>query len=69
MMNATQTPPTDIAQPSVSNGLKESGAKARITFSEELRRLASHFADRPATLAAILAATQGRGFDLLLVLI
>ena len=67
MINATQTPPTDIAHPSLWNGLKES--KARITFSEELRRLANQFADRPATLAAILTATQGRGFDLLLVLI
>jgi hypothetical protein len=40
-----------------------------LAFSEELRQLAVTFAGRPATLAAILAATQGRGFDLVLVLI
>lgn len=41
----------------------------RPAFSEELQHLASQFTDRPVTLAAILLATQGRGFDLLLVLI
>jgi hypothetical protein len=38
-------------------------------FSQELRQLAQEFANRPATLAEILAATRGRGFDLLLLLI
>jgi hypothetical protein len=41
----------------------------RPRFSQELRQLAQEFADRPTTLCEILAATQGRGFDLLLLLI
>lgn len=69
MTNEIKTPPPAAAQPPVPDGLNEPRQTARITFSEELRRLAVHFADRPATLAAILSATQGKGFDLLLVLI
>lgn len=38
-------------------------------FSQDLRDLAQRFADRPARLSEILAATQGRGFYLLLLLI
>ena len=38
-------------------------------FSQDLRDLAQHFADRPARLSEILTATQGRGFNLLLLLI
>ena len=38
-------------------------------FSQELKGLAQHFADRPTRLAEILAATQGRGIYLLLLLI
>jgi len=38
-------------------------------FSQDLRDMAQHFADRPARLAEILTATQGRGFNLLLLLI
>ncbi len=68
-MNNAPTPPPSTARPCVSTGLKETKPTARPTFSEELRHLANHFTDRPATLAAILAATRGRGFDLLLVLI
>jgi hypothetical protein len=49
--------------------LNETTAVPRPTFSEELRQLANQFTDRPATLGGILAATQGRGFDLLLVLL
>ena len=41
----------------------------RSKFSQDLRHLARQFADRPARLSEILAATQGRGFDLLLLLI
>jgi hypothetical protein len=37
-------------------------------FSQELQDLAQQFAVRPARLSEILATTQGRGFDLLLVL-
>ena len=39
------------------------------TFSQELRDLARQFTDRPASLSEILAATRGRGFNLLLLLI
>ena len=42
---------------------------ARPKFSQELRCLAEQFADRPARLSEILAATQGRGFNLLLLVI
>jgi hypothetical protein len=41
----------------------------RAAFSEELRDLAGRFAERPVQLGEILDATQGRGFNLLLVLI
>ena len=41
----------------------------RLTFSQELRALATSFADRPARLQEILEATGGRGFDLLLLFI
>ena len=41
----------------------------RPKFSEELQDLAQQFADRPAGLGELLAATQGRGFNLLLLLI
>jgi hypothetical protein len=44
-------------------------APPRITFSQELGELAAHFAGRPVTLAEILAATKGRGFNLLLLFI
>lgn len=41
----------------------------RAKFSQDLQDLALQFANRPARLSEILAATQGRGFDLLLLLI
>jgi hypothetical protein len=41
----------------------------RVTFSQELRELAGQFAERTVTLGEILDATQGRGFNLLLVFI
>ena len=41
----------------------------RAKFSQELQELAQQFADRPARLSEILAATQGRGFDFLLLVI
>ena len=43
-------------------------ARAAI-FSQDLRELSERFAERAVTLAEILEATKGRGFDLLLVLI
>lgn len=44
-------------------------AKRRLTFSQELYKLGETFAGRPARLSEILEATQGRGFDLLLVFV
>ena len=41
----------------------------RARFSQELRDLAQQFANRPARVSAILEATHGRGFNLLLLLI
>ena len=41
----------------------------RTRFSQELRQLAHEFSARPARISEILAATQGRGFNLLLLLI
>jgi hypothetical protein len=41
----------------------------RARFSEELRQLSVQFADRPAHISDILAATRGRGINLLLLLI
>jgi hypothetical protein len=41
----------------------------RRRFSDELRELATALAEKPASLGAILDATQGRGFGLLLVLV
>lgn len=44
-------------------------APPRVTFSQELRDLAERFAERPVRLGEILEASQGRGFNVLLVLI
>ena len=41
----------------------------RVTFSQELCELAAQFAQRPVRLGEILDATQGRGFNMLLVFI
>src|SRR5262245_3345927 len=48
-------------------GAKRVGARPR--FSEELNALAARFGDQPVCLGDLLAATQGRGYNLLLVLI
>lgn len=69
MTKHAPTPALQTVLPSEAPGAIEAKPMPRVTFSEELRQLADQFADRPATLAAILAATQGRGFNLLLVLI
>lgn len=44
-------------------------AGPRVTFSEELRELAGQFAERPVRLGEILETSQGRGYNLLLLLI
>ncbi len=46
-----------------------SAAPGRVTFSQELRGLAERFTEQPVQLGEILEATQGRGFNLLLVFI
>lgn len=43
--------------------------QTRRRFSDELRELAASLTDKPASLGAVLSATRGRGFELLLVLI
>jgi hypothetical protein len=43
--------------------------KGQPKFSQELQKLVLQFSDRPARLSEILAATQGRGFDLVLLLL
>ena len=68
-MNNTPTPPLSAALPCVATELAGANPAPRPSFSEELQQLANQFVKQPATLKGILAATQGRGFDLLLVLI
>lgn len=64
------TPSTTVpTQPVISASPDKEAVSPKRTFSQELRTLADEFKGRPATLAALLAATQGRGFDLLLLLI
>lgn len=58
--------PTPLIPPSADGALAPA---ARRRFSDELRELATALADQPASLGTILAATSGRGFGLLLVLI
>ena len=64
-MRAITTQPTGLAVRTNRRSLVTS----RPTFSQELRQLADKFADRPTQLSEMLQATQGRGFDLLLVCI
>ncbi len=55
--------------PGAATGSLANKPATRPTFSQELRHLADQFADRPARLSEILAATQSRGVNLLLLLI
>jgi len=50
------------------DGLRR-GPTSRSKFSRDLHELAQQFAGRPARLSEIMKATQGRGFNLLLLLI
>jgi hypothetical protein len=68
-MAATHAPPSPAAFAPVILEPTPRAQTRRPRFSEELQDLAQRFADRPARLSEILAATQGRGFDLLLLLI
>jgi hypothetical protein len=47
----------------------KNGVSAKTRFSQELRALAEQFSERPTQLRELLDATQGRGFNLLLVCI
>ena len=68
-MAAAHAPPSPAALAPVMLEPMPRAQTRRPRFSEELQDLAQQFADRPARLSEILAATQGRGFDLLLLLI
>ena len=66
---ATCALPLPAAFSPVRLHLNPGGRPPRPKFSQELQALAQQFADRPARLSELLAATQGRGFDLLLLVI
>src|SRR4051794_8159411 len=48
-------------------GDKQRDGAQRVHFSQELKELVAHFAERPVRVGEILDATRGRGFNLLLV--
>lgn len=68
-MSISPQPTAVQARPAVAHHSEAKVGPCKRTFSQELRALADEFKGRPATLAELLAATQGRGFDLLLLLI
>jgi len=68
-MAATHAPPSRAALAPVLLEPMPVELTPRPRFSQELHDLAAPFAGRPAHLSEILAATQGRGFNLFLLLI
>ena len=68
-MTASHAPPSGAALAPVILEPIPTVLSPRFKFSQELQDLARQFADRPARLSEILTATQGRGFNLLLLLI
>lgn len=68
-MATVHTQPSRPAPIPVLLGPMSVARTPRPRFSQELRHLAQQFAARPARISEILAATQGRGFNLLLLLI
>ena len=68
-MTASHAPPSEAALAPALIEPIPAGLSPRFKFSQELQVLARQFADRPARLSEILTATQGRGFNLLLLLI
>jgi hypothetical protein len=64
-----ETPPAGEASQPVDTANVQPPATARPKFSRELEELAAQFDQRPVCLADLLHATQGRGFNLLLVFI
>jgi len=69
LMPINHKPTQPLARSRASAPTPEREPPRQRTFSEELQSLAAQFADRSARLEEVLAATQGRGFDLLLLLI
>jgi hypothetical protein len=66
--------PTPDATPNATPGatpaqVRDSAPHAGMTFSQELRALGELFADRSPRVEEVLAATQGRGFDLFLLVL
>lgn len=68
-MATTHAPPSPAALALVMLEPIRATLPPRPSFSQELHDLAQQFAGRPACLSGILAATEGRGFNLLLLLI
>ena len=68
-IHASHAPLSPGAMAPVMLGPTPTAQIRRPRFSTELQDLAQQFADRPARLAELLAATRGRGFDVLLLLI
>ena len=61
--------PSESSRPALPSLPSIITAKRPPAFSAELRDLIARFKDRPAHLGEVLVATEGRGYDLLLVLI
>ena len=68
-MAAIHPEPSRPASTSVFDESMPTAEAPRPRFSDELRQLAQVFSVRPARISEILAATKGRGFNLLLLLI
>ncbi|MBI5382164.1 MAG: exopolysaccharide biosynthesis protein [Opitutae bacterium] len=66
-MNPKSPPSADV--PGAASGSDVGGNGHPRAFSEDLRQLSAQFQGQPTTLAAVVAVTQGRGYQLLLVLI
>ena len=69
IMPTTQTEPLPLPVVPALLATSPTALTVPSRFSQDLRGLAEHFADRPARLSEILTGTHGRGFNLLLLLI
>jgi len=68
-MSAVHNPPSPSALACLILDRSPAAQSKQQRFSKELQDLAQQFAKRSAPLAELIAATEGRGFDLLLLLI
>ena len=68
-MATTHKQPMKLSPTLMLHEPRPDARKPRAGFSQELRQLAQEFSARPARISEILEATQGRGFNLLLLLI